>query len=52
MFFFVFALVYNAVCLAFPSLSGSYWVMQMATTDSPTLYLAALLAGVTAVLPR
>ncbi|KAF0293172.1 putative phospholipid-transporting ATPase VA [Amphibalanus amphitrite] len=51
-FFFVFALVYNAVCLAFPSLAGSYWVIQMATTDSPTLYLAAVLAGVTAVLPR
>ena len=51
-FFFVFALVYNAVCLSFPSLAGSYWVIQQATTDSPALYLAAVLAGVTAVLPR
>lgn len=49
--FFMFALVYNAACLPFSSLAGSYWVMQKAMS-SPTLYVLVTVASVAAVLPR
>lgn len=49
--FFLFAVVYNSICLYLPGLAGSYWVIVDAM-NTPIFYLISLLSAVVAVLPR
>ncbi|GAB0196073.1 phospholipid-transporting ATPase VB [Grus japonensis] len=50
-FYLVFSLIYNAVCVACNPPTNPYWIMEKQLSD-PTFYLLCLITPVVALLPR